>query len=399
MRFSCLKDDLHRCLSVVGRTVAGRTPLIITQNVLIEANNGILTLKSTNTEVSTTTWMPVMIEDEGSITVSYRLFSDYIDSLPSDRIDFAVETQVVEEEDNVTLNIRCGRKYNINIATSPAADFPTIPDVTEADKLDLDPDVLREGIGLVLCAAATDESRPVLTGIELKLSKNRMFMAAADGFRLALYSKSMPYSLDEDLKVVIPAKALNEVHRLANNQEDPVEIILAPESGNAMFKFHNTQIVSQLLQGNFPNYEQLIPDNTATKCVVKTDELKRSIQLASILARDSNNIVKLELMNSEDVEEDNGEDNENEKPAGNLRISSRAEEIGDNDNEMDIDVLDGTNNKIAFNVKYVQDLLNVIGKSNMVIELEDEETPGVFKPVGEGSPDYVHVIMPMHVTW
>ena len=405
MKFSCLKDELYRSLAIVGRTVSGRTPMPITQNVLLNASNGMLTLQSTNMEVSTTTWIPVMIEDEGSITVPYRLFSDYINLLPSDRIDFSVETQVTDEEDNVTLNIKCGRKHKSNMATSPAADFPHIPDVSEADKLDIDPDVLREGIGLVLCAVATDESRPVLTGVELKLSDNRMLMAAADGFRLALYSKSMPYSLNDELKVVIPAKALNEVYRLANNQEDPIEIILAPESGNALFKFHNTQIVSQLLQGNFPQYEQLIPDNSTTKCVLNTDELKRSIQLASIFARDSNGIVKFELTHAEDANIDSvdgveSEDNEeNAVPAGNLKISSWAEEVGNNDNDMDIEILEGKDNKIAFNVKYVQDILSVMGRNNILIELEDDGSPGVFKPVGEGSPDYIHVIMPMHVTW
>lgn len=395
MKFSCLKDEINRRLSIVGRTVSSRSSLPITQNVLLHASNGFLTLKSTNMEVSTTTWIPVMIEDEGSTTVPFRLFSEYINSLPNDRVDFSLETTIVDDENHDMLNIKCGR-YKSNIATASSNDFPIIPEVSEADKFDIDPDVLREGIGMVLCAVATDESRPVLTGVELKLSEDRMYMAAADGFRLALYSKKMPYTLDDELKVIIPSKTLTEVHRLSGDQDDPVEMILSPENGNALFKFKDTQIISQLIQGNFVSYEQLIPDNHTTKCVLNSDELKRSIQLASVFARDSNNIVKFELMHTTDTDTDN---EEKETPSGNLRITSRSEEVGDNDNEMDIDLLEGNDNHIAFNVKYVQDILNVVGKNKLLVELEDFEHPGVFKPVGEGCPDCIHVIMPMHIQW
>ncbi len=400
MKFSCLKEELNRRLSIVGRTVSSRTSMPITQNVLLRANNGILTLQSTNLEVSTTTWIPVMIEEDGSTTVSYRLFSEYINSLPNDRIDFSLETKVIDEENNYILNIKCG-KYKSNIFTAPSHDFPSIPEVVEADKFDIDPDVLREGISTVLCAVATDASRPVLTGVDLKLSEDRMYMVAADGFRLALYSKKMPYSLDDDLEVIIPSKALTEIHRLAGDQDDPVEMMLSPENGNALFKFEDAQIVSQLIQGNFPDYTQLIPDNKATKCVLDSDELKRSIQLASVFAKDSNNIVKFQLMRTEDTDNDDNDDNKEEKetPVGNLRITSRSEEVGDNDNEMDINLLEGIDNNIAFNVKFVQDVLTVVGKHNLLIELENNESPGVFRPIGEGSADCVHVIMPMHVPW
>ena len=391
MQLSCLQENLSRGLAVVSRAVATRSTMPITQNVMLATDQGMLRLSATNLEISITTWVGAIIEEEGAITVPHRLVANLVSSLPSDRIDIGLigspDAQGDEEAANqqrTTLQISCGRSRT-HINGTLADDFPTIPQVDSDFATKIEPSVLRQGIGMVAFSAATDESRPVLTGVELKLEESRMVMAAADGFRLAVYTGELPEPVAEPLKVIIPARTMSELQRLVADQTAPVEVTLSPEKGRIMFKLAHVEVVSQLLQGNFPNYDQLIPERYETRGVVELDDLKRATQSAAVFARDGSNIVRLEMTPQESGE------------GGQLRISARSEEVGDNLDELDIDHLDGGEAKIAYNARYLTDIFNTLGKGKVALEITNPSSPGVFRPAD--SDNYLHVVMPMYVQW
>ena len=387
MKLSCLQENLARGLGVVGRAVASRSTLPITQNVLLSSDQGMLRLSATNLEIAITTWIGAMIEDEGSITVPHRLVADLVNSLPSDRVDLDLRGPDPDDPDagsGSVLHISCGRsRTHINGAS--ADDFPPIPQVDSGTATNIDPSVLRSGIALVAFSAAADESRPVLTGVELKLEDTSLVMAAADGFRLAVYTGQLSQPVAEAMKVIVPARTLQEVQRLASEQSAPVQVTLSPEKGQVMFKLEHVEVVSQLLQGAFPNYEQLIPERYETRAVIELDDLKRATQSAAVFARDGSNIVRLEMSPQEDSE------------GGQLKVSARSEEVGENQDELDLEQMDGEDAKIAFNVRYLTDIVNVLGRGKVALEVTNSSSPGVFRPAD--SDRYVHVVMPMYVQW
>ena len=387
MKLSCLQENLARGLGVVGRAVATRSTLPITQNVMLSSDQGMLRLSATNLEIAITTWIGAMIEEEGSITVPHRLVTDLVNSLPSDRVDLDLRGPDPDDPNaggGSVLHISCGRsRTHINGASSD--DFPPIPQVDSGFATNIDPSVLRQGIGLVAFSAASDESRPVLTGVEVKLEESNLVMAAADGFRLAVYTGQLPEPVSEELKVIVPARTMQEIQRLVSEQSAPVQVTLSPEKGQVMFKLEHVEVVSQLLQGSFPNYDQLIPGDYQTRAVMELDDLKRATQSAAVFARDGSNIVRLEMMPQESGE------------GGQLKVSARSEEVGDNLDELDIDQMDGEDAKIAFNVRYLMDIVNVLGRGKVALEVTNSSSPGVFRPAD--SDQYVHVVMPMYVQW
>ena len=391
MKLSCLQENLARGLATVGRAVASRSTLPITQNVLLKTDQGMLMLSATNLEIAITTWIGAMIEEEGAITVPHRLLADLVNSLPNDRIDLDLAGPDVEGEDGTTvagnvLHLACGRAVAHMNGADPA-DFPPVPQVGEGTATNIDPAVLRSGIGLVAFSAASDESRPVLTGVEVKLHESSLVMAAADGFRLAVYTGQLAQPVEQDLQVIVPARTLQEVQRLVSDQSAPVQVTLSPERGQVMFKLENVELVSQLLQGSFPNYEQLIPESYETRAVMELDDLKRATQSAAVFARDGSNIVRMEMMPEESTE------------GGRLKVSARSEEVGDNLDELDIEQMVGEDAKIAFNVRYLQEIVNVLGRGKVAIEVTNSSSPGVFRPAESDSYVYVHVVMPMYVQW
>ena len=379
MKLSCLQENLSRGLSVVGRAVASRATLPITQNVLLETDRSMLKLSATNLEIAITTWIGAMIEDEGSITIPARLLSEFVNSLPSDRIDLELEPG------SGVMRLVCGRA-EARIHGASADDFPPIPQVEEGVAARVGSQDLKLAISRVAFAAATEESRPVLTGVEAKLSGNRFTLAAADGFRLAVQHGTLAEPVETDIGVIVPARTLNELSRLLGEQDDPVEIMMVPARGQVLFKVGGVEVVSQLLQGTFPNYDQLIPQNFDNRSVFDLQKLLRATRTAAIFARDGSNIIRLQMMPGEE-----------EGETGKAVVSAKSEEVGENQGEVDTETIEGGESKIAFNSKYLQEVLTVLERGQVALETTTSSSPGVFKPIG--TDDYVHVVMPMFVQW
>ncbi len=383
MKISCMQENLTKGLAVVGRAVATRATLPVTQNVLLATDGGMLRLSATNLEISMTTWIGAMVEAEGSVTVPARLLTEFVNSLGSDRIDIEMEPG------SRVLQIKSGRSQ-ANINGTDASEFPPIPTIEDAVVAQIQPATLRTAIARVAFAAATEESRPVLTGVEVKLREGAFTMAAADGFRLAVQHGELAQSTPEEMSVIIPARTMTELHRLLGENSDPVDIMLTPQRGQVMFRLQGgdtVELVSQLLQGTFPNYDQLIPQGYTTRAILDLQETLRAARTASIFARDGSNIVRMHVVPND------GE----EGPGGKLLISARSEEVGDNEDVVDVAEVEGEEGKIAFNSRYLLDVLSVLERGRVAIETTTSSSPGVFKPTD--SEDYVHVVMPMFVQW
>ena len=377
MQLSCLQENLSRGLSVVQRAVATRTTLPITQNVLLSTDNSRLKLAATNLEIAISTWIGAQVEEEGSITIPARLLTEFVNSLPAERIDISQNPQPLG------LDLQCAR-FEAHINGQDADDFPPIPTVETGVIGKVSSDVLKEAITHVAFAAATEESRPVLTGIKVDLNGDDFTFAAADGFRLAVYNGKLAEPVSEDVSFIMPARAFQEVNRLIGGEDTTIEFTVTPSKSQALFRLENVEIVSQLIQGTFPNYSQLIPDGHDTRAIVDQTAFLSATRTASIFARDGSGIVRLKLLPSE-----NGS-------GGTLEISSRAEELGDNEGKIDAAV-EGDESKIAFNSKYLSEVLDVLGSGEIALETTTSSSPGVIRPLSKEG--YIHVVMPMFVQW
>jgi DNA polymerase-3 subunit beta len=375
MKVSCSQEDLSKGLAVVGRAVATRAVLPITNNVLIATEGSQLKLAATNLEIAITCWIGATIEEEGTITIPARLVTDFVNSLPSGRIDMILSPR------SQSLELRCAR-YEAHVSGLDPADFPPIPKIAEGVTVKVKAEELRMAINQVVFAAASEESRPVLTGVHAEFDGDQLTLAAADGFRLAVRKLSLDTPVDEKISVIIPARSLAELNRLITDQQEPVELTINPKKSQTVFRLRNAEMVSQLIQGTFPNYEQLIPQAYSTRAVVKLSEFLMATRSASIFARDGSGIVRLQIMPKDGK--------------GKIAISARAEEVGDNLGEVDAAV-EGEEAKVAFNSKYLMDVLGVLTEEEVALEATTSSSPGVIRPVGKDN--YIHVVMPMFVQW
>ncbi|MBI2864868.1 MAG: DNA polymerase III subunit beta [Chloroflexi bacterium] len=376
MKVSCLQENLSKGLGIVGRAVGMKSPLPITGNILISTEESRLKLAATNLEIGIVCWIGAKVEDEGSITVPAQLLTDFVNSLPNDRVDLEVSARTN------SLTLRCAR-FEAKINGLDAQDFPPIPAGVEGITARIEPATLHEAISQVAFAAATDDTRPVLAGVYVKLSGSEGVFAAADGFRLSVRNVSLVSPLEEEVELIIPAKTLAELNRILGEEEETVEIVVTPNRNQVVFHLANVNMVSQLIQGTFPNYPQLIPPSFGGKAIVNTADFLKAAKTASIFARE-NGIVRIQGQPGEEL------------VPGKLIISARGDEVGENVGEVDA-IIEGEATRIAFNAKYLLDLLRVVTSGQLSLQTNSPSSPGAARPVGRQ--DFVHVIMPMFVQW
>ena len=377
MQVTCLRENLSRGLANISRAVAARATLPVTQNVLLEDDNGQLKLTATNTEISISTWIGAQIEGDGSVTVPARMLNDFVNSLPGQTVQIDLQTEPVG------VVVTCD-KFTATINGIAAEEFPPIPAVEGGTSVTIPADAFRGALERVVFAAATDDSRPVLTGVKVELVEDSFTLAAADGFRLAVETGKLGASVSEDVGVIVPAKTLAEVERLLGDGSSTVELSVDANGRSAKFKLDTSEIVTSLVQGTFPDYEKLIPTSYGTKATIDLASMVQATRAASIFARDGSGIIRVI------VSPGNGD------AGGTVKIISRAEEVGSNENELDASI-EGEESKVAFNSKFLMDVLNVLSGDNVDIETTTPSSPGVFRSAKHEG--YTHVVMPMFVQW
>jgi DNA polymerase-3 subunit beta len=381
MKLSCLQQNLTDGLNVVGRVVPTKSTLPVLSNVLLATDRGRLKLAATNLEMAMTVWIGARVEAEGSITLPARVLSEWTSLLDRDQqIDLMLNPR------NKKVQLKCGR-YESNISGIDSEDFPPIPAVEEGASVLLEAPLLKDALTQVVFAAAQDDSRPVLAGVLLKLESGRLTLAAADGFRLAVRTVELP-DAQQDLSMIVPARSLAELARVLPDEEGKlVELAATPNRSQVLFKFGDIQMVSRLVEGQFPDYTRIIPQEAKTKALLGTRELLQATKAASVFARDNSMIVRLQLNPGEDQQE---------LALGKVVVSSNSAEMGDNTGDLDASV-DGEEQQVAFNGKYLREALEALNAPQVRLDVTGPASPGVVRPAGAETDGYLHVIMPMHV--
>jgi DNA polymerase-3 subunit beta len=374
MNISVMQENLARGLSTVSRAVATRATLPVLANVLLRTEDGGLKLTATNLEIGITCWVPAKIEDPGEITVPARLLTDLVGSLPPKQIDMELSAK------DRSLKVTCGGS-RASIKGIEADEFPVVGGITDAPISAVDAGVLREALGEVVFAAASDESRPILTGVLTRLDGDTMTLAAADNYRIAVRTLALARPVNTETTVVVPGRSYAELVRILPDAEAPVEITITPNRSQILFHVEGIDLVSRLIEGQFPNYEPVVPrkDAWTARATLDREAFLAGTRRASFFARDSANIVKVEV---------GGDDGD----AAGVTISAHAADIGDNADTLEATV-EGTPTTIAFNARYLTDVLGALSAEEAVLELSGPLAPGVIRGVGKD--EYVHVIMPV----
>jgi DNA polymerase-3 subunit beta len=376
MKVTVLQENLARGLSIVAKAVSPRSTLPVLANILIATDEGRLRLSATNLEMGITCWIPARIDEEGSTTVPARTFSDLVGTLPTDQVLFKLDPQTQ------TLNVRGGSSTN-DIKCIDSQEFPPLPVPDFEGAVQINSGDFREMIHQVVFAASSDEARPVLMGVLVQVDKDKLTMAAADGFRLSVRKAILSTPSAAPLSSIVPAQALKELARVANDAEEPIYMVLPKGRGQVVFRVKDVEIVSQLIDGTFPDYQQIIPRSYKSRTLVSTSSLLKACKQAEIFAREGSNVARFNIKSAQ-----------GEMQPSEVEISATSEETGKNETIVEATV-DGGGLLIAFNVKFLREALEVIRTPNVALETSAPNAPGVVKPVGDDQ--FLHVIMPMHL--
>jgi len=375
MKVTVLQENLSRGLSTVSRAVSSRSTLPVLSNILIATDEGRLRLSATNLELGITCWIGAKIEEEGSTTVPQKTFSELVSNLPDQQVFLSLDTRTQ------TLNMRSGSSTN-DIKGIDAQEFPPLPVPDFENAILLNVADFKEMIQQVAFATSTDEARPVLMGVLVNVEKDVVTMAAADGFRLSVRKSTLSSPIAQPVNAIIPARALQELARIASDGDQPIQMVMPKGRGQVVFRVKDAELTSQLIDGTFPDYQQIIPRARKSRTLVSTASLLKACKLAEIFAHEGTNVVRLNIKTSGDLQ------------PGEVEISAHSEETGSNETIVEATV-DGIPLLIAFNVKYLREVLEVIKSPNVAIETSAANAPGVVRPVGDEN--FLHVIMPMHL--
>lgn len=357
------QNTLANHISIVQRGISPRTTLQILDGILLEAYNGKLKLTATDLEIGIETYLDCNIIEEGSIVINSRIFGDIIRKLPNSTVS-------IEVEDN-NINIKC-ESSEFNILGSNPHEYPTLPKVIDENAFKIPKDLFKTAIKRTVFATAKDETRPILTGVLLKLEGNKCSFVSLDGYRLALCNIAI--NTVNDIKIIIPGRVLEELSKILGDEEE--ELLISTSPGNIIFNLGDTIVTSRLLEGQFLNYKDIIREEHDTKIIVNRKNLQASLERASLLAKEEKaNLVKLNIYDNQVVVKSNTE-------IGNVHevISSRQE--GDDVN-------------IAFNSKYLLDGIKVIDAEEIELSFMGSLNPCIIKPVDDDN--YTYLVLPVRL--
>jgi DNA polymerase-3 subunit beta len=366
MKLQVLQDKLSNGLNVASRFASTRAQLPVLGNILFTTKKNKLLLSSTNLEISVAVSIGAQVKKEGEITIPSRTITDLINNLPNEvvNLDTEKEKMLIKTEN-----------FESTLSGMNAADFPDVPQTAGRGFLTLPSENFKEALCQVLFAASVDETRPILTGVLFIFKKRNLTMVATDGFRLSQKKLSLK-GIDKSKKVIIPKNALNELLRLSGDDEE-VKFGLKKSDNQVVFAFDNVTLSSRILEGEFPDFEKIIPKKSEYKIGVDKQEFLRAVKLASVFARDSANIVRLKVKKK------------------SMDISAESQQSGEQKTELDVKV-DGDTGKgfeIAFNYRFLEEFLNAIGGEDVELRFSDPSAPGVF--LDPKDKDYLHLIMPV----
>ncbi|MBI2029012.1 DNA polymerase III subunit beta [Candidatus Gottesmanbacteria bacterium] len=367
MKALIFTDRLEKGLSQVVRIVSSKNQLPILGNVLISFEGGNIVLTTTNLETAISTKLTAVVEKEGKTTVPAKQLFELISLIKDEKITISVTAGSLIIE---------GKKGVNKLTTQSPADFPPITLEAQKANIVIKEKELTETITQLSIATSQDENRPQLGGIRLGKIDNVIEVAATDGYRLSV-KRIKTEIFDFENAFVFPVKTLHEVARIASEEKAKlVKARIIMESNQAVFAFETVTIITRLISSDFPPYQKIIPSKFTTRLVFDKEEMLNSIKIASIFARESANIVKLK------------------SDKKNIIVSANAPSVGENKDIVEAQI-EGEGVEIAFNYRFLMDMLSVMQTERVVLETTGSLDPGVFK--NDNSTDFLHIIMPVRV--
>jgi DNA polymerase III subunit beta len=369
MKTSFLSEKLQEKLPFVSHAISTRTQLPILLNFLIKAEKGSLSISATDLEIGIKIDVPAKTEEEGEVAIPGKTFLELVSVLPAEKI--IIETT----KEGLRLS---GGKIKTVFQTAPAGDFPKLYDKKGSKSPILSKETISEDLQKVVFAASQDLTRPALSGVLIKKNTGKqgeLLIVATDGYRLSLKKHNLNKNPTDEVSLIIPSKVIKELMLMNRGGED-VEAYVSEENNQIIFSQENTTLVGRLIEAEFPAFEKIIPDDFSTKTIFDKDDLEKAVKACYIFARNAANIIKLSIKKEKII------------------ASSATPSVGENTIELDAKTT-GEENEIAFNARYLLDLLSNIEEETMSFEMAGPLNPGVFKIVGDES--FLHLIMPIRV--
>lgn len=373
MKFSCNQDTFSKYLNIVSRVVSNKPGLPILNNVLFESEKNKLIIKATDLELSINTWIGADITDEGKVTIPAKQLTDFVNSIPEEVVQVEVEKQ--------NFNISTSNN-TASFNTMPSDDFPTIPSVEKKEDpfIQINKADLVMAINRVAFAAATDDIKPVLTGVKFEIEDDQVALIATDGLRLSRQVIKVGKT-SKNRSFLIPVRALIElsyiISETSNDSDELLSIYLIEDKNQVMFRVGDIDLISRLIDGEFPEYKQIIPTGFKTKCSIEREVFLNSLKIVNIIARSVlGNKMILDISSKSDQ----------------ISLSATQADLGKNESNFGCKV-EGDDLKIAFSAKLLSDILNHVDSENILFECSEAVKPGVFKIDGDDS--FVHLVMPM----
>lgn len=371
MKIQIHSTNLSQKLSFISHAVSSKNQLPILQNILIETSNDKITLKATDLEIGIETYCPATIIEEGGTTVPVRQFAELINSLPSEVITIEAKEGSLSVISNKTKSV---------FQTINKDEFPKLYDEKGALVATLKTESIRHDISSLVFAASTDNAKPALSGILLKKESTGFLLVATDGYRLSLkrhgaVSVPVDETLNTDVAMIIPARIFRELQSIKESS-DSVAMYVAKSSNQVIFEIGETLLIGRLIEATYPNYERIIPLDFSVQVAFEREEMLKAVKICSIFARDSANIIKFSIEKDKIV------------------ISSQTASVGENTVSIEAN-LKGEPNEIAFNARYLLDVLGNMSNERIVFAMTGPLNPGVFKIDSDES--YLHLIMPIRV--
>ena len=372
MIFTINGQYLSKGLNIIASSLSTRVNLTILNNILIEALESRVKITATDLETATSFIMPAKIETEGVATVPARSFIDFFNALTGE-VKVSVSDNMVKVE---------GEGNSASFNSQPASDFPVIPDVGESPDLVFDFKDFTQKLSHVIFSSATDQSRPILTGVLFSFTKDQLELVATDSFRLSYEVIKGDFAKIGNERIVIPSSTLSTIIKLtpagADGEAAQVKMWRLKEGKQVVFEIDSTRIVSKILEGEYPAWEKIVPSAFTTEMKAGREEFLKAVKLSAVFARDSGNIVKLSLKNVKE---------------GEMTLMANTREIGENTSNVPVKIK-GPGGEIAFNYRYLADILNILGDEEVSFSMIESLNPGKFSGA---SSDFFHIIMPVRV--
>jgi DNA polymerase-3 subunit beta len=374
MKFSCNQDTFSKYLSIVSRIVSSKPGLPILNNVKFETSKGKLLIKATDLEIGISTWIGADVQSEGEITVPAKQLAEFINSVPNEKVDVTLEKQsfVVDTTNN-----------HAEFNTIPVDDYPEVVSVDrEKPLLKIDTEDLTKAISRVAFAAATDNIKPVLAGMLMEIESDKVNFVGTDGLRLSRQIIELETGSEESKSLLVPVKAMQELAYIISEvaeEESKVELYLIKDRNQVLFRVGDIDLTSRLIDGEFPEYRQIIPTGFNTQCEIKRSDFLDSLKVTNIIARSVlGNKIILEVDSKEN----------------SITMSASQSDVGSNKSTFN-GKIEGENLKIAFSSRLLTDVLNHLQTEDIIFECSEPVKPGVFKIKEDES--FIHLVMPMMI--